>query len=184
MVHTKKVNADISALVVIDLQERFATAIDGFAEVVKNTAKAITGAKILNIPVLVTEQYPKGLGHTVSEIKKAAGESRVFEKTTFSALGSDDLRSWLEDSPVKQVVLAGIEAHVCVVQTAVDLRACGYEVFILEECLSSRTKQNRANGIERMKSSGAIAYNIESFFFEAMGSSAHPCFKDISQLIK
>ncbi len=182
--HNKKINKDLCALLVIDLQERFASAIDGFETVVANTVKAIEGANILDIPVIVTQQYPQGLGETVSVIQEKVKVSNVFDKTTFSALGSSEFKSWLEDSPVKQIILAGIETHVCVAQTAVDLLALGYEVFILEECLSSRTQLNKANGIDRIKSAGAYAYNVESFFFEAMGASTHPNFKEISKLVK
>lgn len=182
--HNLKVNADTAVLMVVDVQERFAPVIDRFAELVEATLMAVTGASILHIPIVITEQYPKGLGHTVAKIKSAALECSCFEKTTFSALGNADCVAYLEDSPAKQVVLAGVEAHVCLAQTAIDLIACGYDVFILEECISSRTRQNATNGIERMKKAGAIPYNVESLFFDALGSSAHPQFKAISQLVK
>lgn len=182
--HSRKIEADSCALLIIDLQERFAAAIEGFDAVVANSSTAMRGAALLDVPIVMTEQYPQGLGQTVEALRVCAEAAMVYEKNSFSALGCDQFRSWLEDSPVRQIVLAGVESHVCVTQTALDLIALGYEVFVLEECISSRTAANRVNGLERMKAAGAWACNVESFLFEVLGSSGHPRFKEISQLIR
>ncbi len=143
------------------------------------------GARLLGVPVVVTEQYPKGLGRTAAEIAAVLPEDfEPVEKTAFSSCGAQEFVARLEAAGARQVLLCGIEAHVCVNQTAHDLLARGYQVHLLTDCVSSRAEQNRRVGLDKMLRSGALPSSTELALFELMRDARHEQFKAIQKLIK
>jgi nicotinamidase-related amidase len=176
-----------SVLAVVDIQERLAAAMDPDrrAAVVRNTRRLLEGAARLNIPVLLTEQYPKGLGPTEREVLEAlpAGAARI-EKTSFSCAGAAPFSAAIEAAGRSQAVIAGMEAHVCVLQSALDLRAAGREVFVVEDACCSRSPENHANAIHRLRTAGVAVTNTESVLFEWLRDARHEQFKAISALLR
>jgi nicotinamidase-related amidase len=172
------VRAADSSLVVIDLQERLAAAMPARDSVVRATVLLLEAAARLNLPVKVTEQYPKGLGPTVSDVaaKIPEGSTRI-EKTCFSAAAALELAR-------PQVVLAGMEAHVCVLQTAFELAAGGREVFVVADAVCSRTESNYSNALARMQAAGVVITNSESVIFEWLRDASHEQFRTLSRLIR
>jgi nicotinamidase-related amidase len=171
------------ALAVIDVQEAFRPAVLDFDRVAANVGVLVQGAQILGLPVLVTEQYPKGLGHTVPEVAEHLGALSPLEKVSFSALGADGFPAAL-DAERDQVVLCGIEAHVCVSQTAEDLLAAGREVHVVQDAVTSRTAENRALGLHKMERGGAVLTSVETALFELLRGADTPEFKQIQALVK
>jgi len=167
-----------SSLVVIDVQEKLAAAMAAREQVERAIAILLEAAGLLKVPVFVSEQYPKGLGHTVSELStKLPATAQRVEKTAFSACGCLPLTRG-------QVVLAGMEAHVCVLQTAFELRAAGREVFVVADAVCSRTETNSRNALDRMAAAGIVITNMESVLFEWLGDAANEHFRTISKLIR
>ncbi len=185
MPHPKLLDITKTALVVVDIQESFRDAIPDFRQMASRAATVVSGFQILGVPVLVTEQYPKGLGHTAIEAKSAlSADLEIFEKTAFSSCGAESFVERLEELGVKQVVLCGLETHVCVNQTAHDLLDRGFQVHLLLDCVCSRSQENKAAGIEKMRSNGVIPSSIEMALFELMRDAKHAHFKEIQALIK
>lgn len=185
MRHENTLDLSRTALAVIDVQESFRPHIEEFSQLAARVARVVEAARLLGVPVVVTEQYPKGLGRTVEEIRAALPEDfEPIEKTAFSSCGAGAFVSKLEEAGARQILLCGIEAHVCVNQTAHDLLALGLQVHILTDCVSSRTAQNRQVGIEKMMRSGAIPSSTELALFELMRDARHEQFKAIQKLIK
>ena len=178
-----KLDRGRAALAVIDVQEAFRPAVLDFERVAANVGVLVQGARILGLPVLVTEQYPKGLGVTVPEVARHLGDVPRLEKTSFSALAADGFPAALDDER-DQVVLCGIEAHVCVNQTAEDLLAAGREVHLVGDAVTSRTAENRALGIHKMERSGAVLTSVETALFELLREAGTPEFKEIQRLVK
>jgi nicotinamidase-related amidase len=174
-----------TTLVVVDVQEAFRSVIPEFATVASRISTAVRGFQVLDAPVLVTEQYPKGLGPTAEEIKFVLSEDQeIFEKTAFSSCGADPFVSRLEELGTKQVVICGLETHICVSQTAHDLLDGGFQVHILTDCVCSRFEYNKSAGLAKMQQSGAIPSSVEMALFELMRDSRHEQFKEIQSLIK
>ena len=148
------------------------------------TAVLVQGAHILGLPVLVTEQYPKGLGRTVPEVAEHLAGARPIEKVAFSALAADGFAGALQESGRDQVLLCGIESHVCVNQTAEDLIADDIEVHVSRDAVSSRTLENRELGLDKMERSGAVLTSVETALFELLREAGTPEFKQIQGLIK
>lgn len=168
-------------LVIVDVQEAFRSAIPDFALIASRIALAARTFSILDVPILVTEQYPKGLGRTAEEIVLSLpDETEYIEKSTFSAFGSKVFAEKLKS----QVILCGIETHVCVMQTAIDLIEQGIEVHLLTDCVASRFEHDKQAGLARMSSSGVVSSSIEMALFELMKDSRHEKFKEIQSLIK
>jgi nicotinamidase-related amidase len=144
----------------------------------------LTAANSLSIPVMVTEQYPKGLGPTETELKHNLQEDALlFEKTVFSCFKASDFAEQLANTERKQVILTGMETHICVLQTAMDLLANGYQVHIIEDAVCSRAKTNQYNALQRLREAGVIISNVESVLFEWLADAKHPDFKALSKLI-
>lgn len=174
----KLARAADSSLVVIDIQERLAAAMPSRDSVVRATGILIEAAARLNVPLLITEQYPKGLGTTVSDVAHKIPEASTrIEKTRFSASAALPITR-------PQVVLAGMEAHVCVLQTAIELVARGLDVFVVADAVCSRTEANYSNALARMQSAGIIVTNTESVIFEWLRDAAHEHFRELSRLIR
>lgn len=183
--HTNTLDIDNSVLVVVDVQEAFRKAIPDFAEVVSRISIAIRGFQVLGRPIVVTEQYPKGLGRTAEELLLTLPEDASFiEKSTFSSYGEPSFVTELEKFQAKQVVLCGIETHVCVNQTANDLIGAGYQVHLLSDCVASRYQHDREAGLKKMFASGVVPSSMEMALFEMMGDALHEKFKDVQSLIK
>jgi nicotinamidase-related amidase len=167
-----------SSLVLVDIQERLAAAMPARDTVVRAAGILIDAAARLGIPVLATEQYPQGLGPTVPELTaKLPADAKRIEKTSFSACGALPLAR-------PQVVLAGMEAHVCVLQTALELAAAGSEVFVAADAICSRAEANRENALARLDKAGVVVTNTESVLFEWLRDAAHEHFRAISKLIR
>ncbi|HKP13553.1 MAG TPA: hydrolase [Blastocatellia bacterium] len=174
-----------AALAVIDMQEAFRMVIPDFSEVASRIAKAVEGARLLEVPIIVTEQYPKGLKHTAEEIlPHLPAESRAIEKLCFSSCGADGFRAQLEQRQIKQVIVCGIEAHICVMQTVLDLLSGDYEVFLLVDCITSRKRESKEVALARLTQAGAIPSNLEMALFEMMRTADSPQFKAVQRLIK
>lgn len=183
----KVLNKEDSILVIIDIQEKLVKMLkDEIGEGVVKKASALTqAAKIIGIPTILTEQYPKGLGQTVEAVKANAAEgTQVIEKSAFSALAEESFGKILKDSGRKQVVICGIEAHICVHQTAAELLEEGYEVFVAKDACASRNKYEFKAGMERMKDNGAKISCLEIILFEWLKSSRCQHFKEVQAIIK
>ena len=178
-----KLDRGRAALAVIDVQEAFRPAVLDFDRVAANIGVLVQGARILGLPVLVTEQYPSGLGETVPEIAQHLEGVRRIEKVCFSALDAEGFPAALADDR-DQVVLCGIEAHVCVNQTAEDLLATGREVHVVQDAVSSRTEENRQLGLHKMERSGAGVTSVETALFELLRRAGTPEFKEVQALVK
>ena len=178
-----KLDRGRAALAVIDVQEAFRPAVLDFDRVAANVAVLVQGARVLGLPVLVTEQYPKGLGETVPEVARHLEDVHRLEKTSFSAVAADGFPAALADVR-DQVLLCGIEAHVCVNQTAEDLLAAGREVHVAGDAVTSRTAENRALGLHKMEHGGAVVTSVETALFELLREAGTPEFKEIQRLIK
>jgi nicotinamidase-related amidase len=175
-------NAGNSALLVIDVQEKLLPLIPNHRRIVWNIGRLLDAAKLLGVRSLATEQYPKGLGATVAELRERLPEPP--EKSMFSCRECSALFAPLRDEGIDNVLLVGIEAHVCVQQTALDLLAQGFNVFLAVDAIGSRIELDYSIAIERMKGSGATATTTESVLFEWCESSANPQFKLISQMVR
>ena len=172
-----------SRLLVIDLQERLVPAIDGGDDVVANTVKLVRAAEVLGVPVSVTEQYPKGLGPTAKPLAELLPEPT--EKIEFSCLNSLDWNSEGSDPEARfKVVIAGVEAHVCVQQTVLDLLAHGFRVYVAADAVGSRSPIDRKFALKRMVLSGAVLTTTEAIMFEWCERAGSDEFKAISRLVK
>jgi nicotinamidase-related amidase len=180
-----RLSREHTALAVIDMQEAFRPIIPDFTHVAGRIAAAVQGARLLEIPIIVTEQYPKGLKHTATEILSALpDQSPAIEKLSFSSCGVDQFRTRLREAGIKQVLVCGIEAHICVTQTVLDLLSEDYQVFLLADCITSRARESKEIAFARLTQAGAVLSNLEMALFEMMKTSASPQFKLIQQLIK
>ena len=146
-------DASDSLILLIDIQEKLLPKILGCTEILNCSLKIIDVAKVLNIPIVVSEQYPKGLGSTVKSIKSRLKESnfKLFEKTTFSCLGDIEIRNYFKQQKKKQIIVCGIETHICVLQSVNDLLKNGNKVFIINEAVGSRYEESKKIGIHRNK---------------------------------
>jgi len=185
MPHQNTLNLEQAALAIVDMQEAFRTSIANFTQTAERIAIMVQGAKLLDLPILVTEQYPKGLGHTAAEIASVLPDGiEIVEKTSFSSCGVAPFRSELERRVTRQVLVCGIEAHICVNQTVHDLLSEGFQVHLLTDCVSSRNLADRKAATRKMQDSGAIFSTVEMALFELMRDAKHEQFKAIQKLIK
>ena len=169
---------------VIDYQERLLPHIHENHQLLENTILLIKGLKTLEIPLLVTEQYRKGLGMTTSEISDLFSCFNPMEKVSFSCLDDRVFYKTLADNGKKNVVICGIEAHVCVLQTAIDLIENDYVPVVVADCISSRKLQDKQTAINRMRQAGAIITSYESILFELCRVAGTGQFREISKLVK
>lgn len=175
--------ASTSVLMVIDIQEKLMPVIAENELVFSNVNKLIQGAQILNLPIIVTEQYPKGLGNTCSEIKLPENQP-VIQKTCFSCMLSEGVNETLARLKTKSVIITGAEAHICVLKTALDALEHRYDVHIVADAVSSRTLANKQIALERLKQSGAFISSVEMILFQLLDYAGTDQFKQISKLIK
>ena len=179
-----RIHKDKSVLLVIDFQERIFPAIWEHEKLMKNVPLLIEGAKVLGLPVFVTEQYVKGLGPTIPEIVACLNGIERIEKASFSCCDESRFMMELASSGKDQVIVTGIESHVCVLQTVIDLVQNGYHPIVVEDCISSRKPNDKAIAIERMRKEGVTITTYEAILFELLRYSGGETFKAISKLVK
>jgi nicotinamidase-related amidase len=185
MRHRNTLSLTQTALVIIDMQEAFRAKISDFAETAARIALVAHAAQLLNVPLIVTEQYPRGLGQTADEIRAVLPPTlEAIEKTAFSSCGATEFVAQLERTGAHHVLVCGIEAHVCVNQTTHDLLASGYQVHLLTDCISARAAENRQLAFAKMQQSGALPSSTEMALFELMRDARHEQFKAIQKLVK
>jgi nicotinamidase-related amidase len=176
-----------SVLVIVDMQSKLSAVMDekDAQTMHENTISLLEAAKNLAIPVLATEQYPQGLGKTEMSVQdNLPNNAPIFEKTAFSCLGASGFIPALEQTHRKQIILVGQEAHVCILQTALDLISLGYEVHVVEDAICSRKAEHKFYALQRLQAQNAIITNYESVLFEWLRDANHPDFKVISGLLK
>ena len=174
-----------SILLIIDVQEKLLNAVFNKETLVKKAAIAVHAASSLGIPIIVTEQYPKGLGKTVEDVKnKLLQNVSIYEKTFFSALDEEFVFDAIRKFKRKQIVIFGIETHICVNQTVNALIELGFDVSVIKDACGSRDEKEHQAGLERMREDGAHILTTEIAMFEWLKSSNHPCFKELQALIK
>jgi nicotinamidase-related amidase len=185
MPHPNLLERTRAALIVIDIQEAFRSAVPDFALIASRASTAVRGFQVLEVPTIITEQYPKGLGRTAEEVQLVLNEdTEVFEKTAFSSCGAANFLERLEAQKVDQVAICGLETHVCVSQTAHDLLDRGFQVHLLADCVASRFGHDKEAGLAKMKAGGVVHSSIEMALFELMRDSTHEKFKEVQALIR
>lgn len=182
--HPHLLDPRATALLVVDVQERFRSVIPEFGPMAAACACLVRAFRLLELPVFLTEQYPKGLGRTVPEVKAAVGEAEIPEKTAFSSFGCAGFPEKLSASGARVVLLCGIEAHVCVSQTAHDLLAAGYQVQVAVDAVQSRRASDREVAFRKMERAGAVLTTSELAAFELLVDAKHPKFKEVQALFK
>jgi nicotinamidase-related amidase len=174
---------DDAVLVVVDVQGKLARLMHEAEALFDQLSRLIRGARALDLPIIVTEQNPDGLGPTIPELAPLLPPERI-AKRAFSCGGEPAFLAALEATGRRQVLVAGIEAHICVYQTAADLASRGYEVEVVSDAVSSRTAANRAVGLERMRQAGARVTSVEMALFELLGAADGDAFKAILRIVK
>lgn len=179
-------NRQDSLLLVIDVQERLAPAMDNPRQVISNGAKLVGVAKAMNVPFLITEQYPQGLGQTMVDIRQEAGEGAAYyDKIHFSCAKEEKIMSAIKASGKKQIILAGAETHICLLQTAMDLQKQGYEVFVVSNACSSRDANQNMMALQRLAHNNIDIVTSEMVIFEWLEKAGTEEFKQIvSQYVK
>lgn len=174
-----------SLLLVVDIQQRLMPVIENRDQIVFNTRRLLEAANLLEVPVLVSEQYPQGLGPTLPEIaEKWPASTMILPKKAFSVCAEDRLREAIATSSAPKIVLCGVEGHICVLQTAFDLLAMGKEVVLVVDAAGSRFRSDYETAIRRMESFGIVPATTEGIYFEWCSTSDHSKFKEISRLSK
>lgn len=179
-----RITADSALLLVIDVQERLTPHISGHKKIVSRIARIIRGAVALQLPVIVNEQYKKGLGETVAELKPLLMDYPHYEKVTFSGFDDVATQQAIEQQDKPYIILCGVETHVCVMQTALDLLESGYTPVIVCDAVGSRFGKDHKTALKRLSQAGAVLATTESILFELCRSSKAPAFKTISGLVK
>lgn len=178
---------DDSIVLAIDIQERLLAAIMEPARerVLYNTTTLLRTAGLLSIPVLYTEQYPQGLGSTVAEIQEALPDNaQYFDKTHFSCCGASDFLDAIRTSHKRQVIIAGMESHICVMQTALELKQDGFEVFVADDAVCSQKMAHWKSALNRLRQAGIVTAPTESILFEWLRNAKHEHFKSVSALLR
>lgn len=183
-IHIMRILKDKTVAIVVDIQERLFPHIHEHEKLRKNTEILVEGLKALEIPMMVTEQYKKGLGDTIESIALKVKDCPSFEKTAFSCCDDDPFFKQLKADGHKFVILFGIEAHICLMQTAIDLKEKGFQPVIIEDCVGSRNPENKKIAINRMLQEGITVTSYESILFELCRFAGNDTFKAISKLVK
>lgn len=173
-----------SVLFIIDVQDKLVRMLKNSEEVANNNRILVNAANILKVPVIASEQYPQGLGSTIADVVSNIESSNIFEKSSFSALRENLIKTKIETLNRRKIVLTGIETHICVYQTARELLDAGYEVYVVKNAVSSRNSKDYKTALELMRDYGVKLTCVETVLFEWLGSSKHPNFKEVQALIK
>lgn len=177
-----KISAEESICLVIDYQEKFMPTIAQSEQLINNSVKLLKGLGILGVPMVMTTQYSKGLGPNIPPICEAAGTKGAIDKLSFSCMGAEEVRDALKGK--KQVIICGIEAHVCVLLTALDLKEMGFCPVLVEDCISSRNLHDKEIALMRARDEGAVITTCESLLFELTEKAGTDTFQQISKLVK
>ena len=180
----KRLKKDNTLLVVIDFQEKLMPAMHHKEVLEDKMVRMAKGSRVMGIPALVTQQYTKGLGATIPSIAEALGEFTPFDKTSYSIMGDPAIAEALRAMGKKNIIITGIESHICVAQSALDLLEEGYDVFICGDCVSSRKPEDQRLAELRLMEAGAVYTSMEAILFELCGGAKEPGFKEISAIIK
>ncbi|MDU2375427.1 isochorismatase family protein [Anaerococcus vaginalis] len=176
-------NKDNTLLLVIDLQEKLMPAIYESDRIIKNSACLLKVFEMYGIKKIATEQYPKGLGQSVDEIKENLDDEHIFSKTSFDAI-TDEVSSYLKENKITNVIITGAETHICVYQTVRRLLFEGYKVFVVEDAVSSFNKEQKDLGLKAMSDMGASLVNTEMLMFDLASDAKNENFKEISKMVK
>lgn len=179
-----RIQTNQTQALVVDIQEKLFPHMANKEELLETTIKLIKGLELLNIPFILNEQYPKGIGHTITPIKELIAKENPYEKFTFSCCKNEETLKAIQNNDKKFVIVFGIEAHVCVLQSVLDLLNEGFIPVLVTDCISSRNPNDKEIAIKRMEQSGAILTTYESLLFELCVSSKNDIFKEISKLVK
>ncbi len=179
-----RVSKDNVSAVIIDIQDRLAPNVNNHIELIKNMKILVRVLKMLDVPIIVSQQYTKGLGPTVKEIDEVLGTYEAKEKIAFSCWDEPSIQSEIKQLNKKWIIVTGIEAHICVLQTVLDLIDNGYVPVLIEDCISSRKDNDKKIAVERMRKAGAIVTTYESILFELFRYAGTEQFKEFSRLIK
>lgn len=178
------IQAEKTFAMIVDIQEKLLPHIENNQELIKNTSILIKGLKLLNIPMILNEQYPKGLGETVKEIAQLVPDLKPFVKTTFSCCANAETKQEIESLHKNNAIVFGTESHVCVMQTCLDLLANDIRPILITDCMGSRKEKDHKIALTRLVELGATVATYESILFELCRSSKNPNFKQISALVK
>lgn len=179
-----RIRLEDACCVAVDYQEKFMPVIAERERLLANSGRLLKGMQILEVPVFITTQYAKGLGATVQEITEAVGDAETFDKKSFSIYGDAAVQNHLKALGRKQVILCGIEAHICVMQSALELLDAGYEPVLVEDCISARSLNDKDVAMLRARAEGVTVTTYEALLFELMQSAEHGKFRQISNLVK
>ena len=179
-----RIKAEDSLFCLVDVQDKLYPHVTNKDEVEKNLITLVKGLKVLSIPFIVNEQYKKGIGETIPSLKELVQDYPHFEKTTFSCCQNEPTMEAITAADKKVVIVAGIETHVCVLQTCLDLLEGGYEVVLVTDCCTSRKQNDTDVAITRLVQAGVIPTTYESLLFELTVNAKNPVFKEISSLVK
>jgi nicotinamidase-related amidase len=175
---------DESSLLIIDIQEKLAAVMEMKEAVADNCLHLIELSKMLHIPVVVTEQYSKGLGHTVEELRKTIPAYKPIEKLTFSCCEEPAFMKEVKDLDRKTIILTGMETHICVLQTCIGLLQNGFNIHLVSDAVCSRTRENWKTGVEFMRDAGAVITSTETVLFQLLNRAGTEEFRTISRRIK
>lgn len=179
-----RIKAEDTMALIVDYQESLMKVMYQAEELEKNASTLIKGLKILDIPMIITQQYTKGLGNSVASVYEAAETEDYMDKLTFSCYKDEQIKAAVDNSGKKNVIICGIETHICVLQTCIDLKAAGYQPILVTDCISSRKKSDKETGIQRAIQEGVLVTCYESILFELLEKAGGDTFKKISKLIK
>jgi hypothetical protein len=179
-----KIQSNNAAFVLIDVQKKLFCAMDGKLALEQNLIKLLSGLALFEVTFFVNEQYKKGIGETIASLHPFLRDAAIFEKTTFSAFDNEAFANAVKASGKKQLIIAGTEAHVCVMQSALDAKAKGYDVFVVEDCCGSRKANDKNFAMQRMAQNGVYITTCESVLFESAKDSKNPKFKAMLEIVK
>jgi len=179
-----RIKIENTQTLVVDIQDKLYPHINNNEQLLKNWKILIQGLKLLNVPFILNEQYPKGLGETIAPIKELLKNETVYEKVTFSCCQTKDTLDTIKKNSKKFVIVFGIEAHVCVLQSVIDLVENGFIPVVVTDCIDSRKSNDKRVALDRMTQEGAILTTYESLLFELCLSAKNSAFKEISKLVK
>lgn len=179
-----RIRPEEAIAIVVDYQEKLIPVIHEQETVVQHTKILLEGLKELEVPMIISQQYTKGLGETIAPIREVVGEEKAFEKTTFSLWQTEDIRRAITETGRKKVILCGVEAHICVLQTAIDLLAEEYQVYLVQDCIGSRKPNDKKFACKRAMQEGAFLTTYEAMLYELTIGAKNPHFKAISELTK
>ncbi|WXG39321.1 MAG: hydrolase [Candidatus Freyarchaeum deiterrae] len=184
MSKSRLLTSENASLLIIDVQEKLFAVMQDQEKFAGNILKLIDFAKIVKLPIILTEQYPKGLGRTIKQIKDKIPEVVPIEKTAFNCFGAEGFKELLQKNKITTLIIAGIESHVCVNQTALDAMDKSIKACVISDAISSRTKENWQVGLERMRDNGAIISSTEMLIYELLRDAKNKEFKEAQPLLK